>query len=238
MNLQQMFAQNKEPKEYRFGIMSGIGATGSASINKQKLASYTYNTRVGGGWIFPNLYLMLDTRNVEESRFSAKVGYSVIIASVPVFQSNQNFVVDGNYAAEANARYKFHCIHIPIDYHARVYIGNDSRRKTSLIGGPDLGFALKGSAKIDVKKLGSANFVMYDLPKLEGSSYGQFQFGAHFGWQFEKEMAEHRSLVAGYTIGGFFNDLAKEHVNTQMPILYKDGYNVLFTNLFFIGFMF
>jgi hypothetical protein len=234
----QCAAEEKEKKVYRIGIMSGLGANGTISKNKNTLESYTYVTRIGGGWALQNFYLLLDSRDIDKQRFSAKIGYFATTAAIPVSLSNTNFVINSNYAREVDGMYKFHFIHVPIDYHAKVYVGNDSRRKTSLVGGPDLAFAIKASSTTSVKPMGSATFISYKTAALASSSYSAFQFGGHIGWQFEQEIKENRSWVAGYTITGFINDLAKEHVNTQMPILYKDGYNTMFTNLFFIGLMF
>jgi hypothetical protein len=231
-------AEEKQKKVYRLGIMSGLGACGTISKNNTTLQDYTYVTRIGGGWALQNLYLMLDSRDFENKRFSAKIGYFATTAAIPVSLSNANFVIDSKYAREVDGMYKFHFIHVPIDYHAKVYVGNDSRRKTSLVGGPDLAFVVKASSTTNVKPMGSASFTSFKTASLEGKYYSAMQFGGHIGWQFEQEIKENRSWVAGYTITGFINDLAKEQVNTQMPILYKDGYNTVFTNLFFIGLMF
>jgi hypothetical protein len=231
-------AQQKEAKVYRLGVMSGLGANGTISVNKKTLEDYTYSTSIGGGWALQNLYLIIDTRNTEQQRLSAKIGYFASTASVPVSLTNANFVINSKYAREVDCMYKFHFIHVPVDYHAKVYVGNDSRRKTSLVGGPDIAFAVKASSVCKVKPMGSSMFTTYKTSSLSANNYSQFQFGGHIGWHYEQEIKENRSWVAGYNITAFLNDLSKEQLDTQMPILYKDGYNTMFTNLFYIGLMF
>jgi Ni,Fe-hydrogenase III component G len=231
-------ASDKEPKQYRIGLLTGLGASGTISKNNTTIMDFNYTTRIGGGWALQNVYFIFDTRNKEQNRLSVKFGYFATSASIPVFLSNTNTQINTNFAREVNSNYKFHFIHIPIDYHAKVYVGNDNQRVTSLIAGVDLALALSAKSSTSIKPLGASMFTNYITPQLDSKNYSSIQMGVHIGWQFEKEISEHKSWIAGYTVTGFFNDLVKENNTKQIPILYKDGYNLLLTNLMFVGLIF
>jgi hypothetical protein len=233
-------AGEPEKLPIRLGVATGLGANGIFSVNMQKPGLLRYRTTVGAGVVLPTVYLVAERGNAQESRFSARLGYSRNTARVGVSIDEPQIDVTKtpNAANDVNTFYKFDMMHLQVNRHFKVYVGSDSRNITSYVAGLNVLYTLGASSISLSQPVGLAGFASFPRKDLSPLVCTKLNVGLNVGWNFERQITDRRSLVVGYVITAYARDLTGMVSKNVVPYEFSDGYNVMISNLMHIGLLF